>query len=146
MIWSLSTSAGLADQPQSIIQWGSHFWNIWSVTASLPYTERIFFCVSVALKKYILFIYFLERGEGREKDRERNINECVVVSHMPPHWGPGLQPRFVPRPGIQPANLWFAGYTQSTEPHQPGLSCICTFLEMVKHNMLKMCIFFHLQY
>ena len=36
------------------------------------------------------FIYlFLERGERREKEREKNINMC-------PSWGPGWQPRHVP--------------------------------------------------
>ena len=38
-----------------------------------------------------------------------------------PHWGPGLQPRHVPRLGIQLVTLWFAAHTQSTELHQPGL-------------------------
>ena len=41
------------------------------------------------------FIYpFLDRGEGREKERERNINVCLPLEH--PHWEPGLQPRHVP--------------------------------------------------
>ena len=30
-------------------------------------------------------IYFLERGEGREKERERNINVCSPLTH--PHTG-----------------------------------------------------------
>ena len=29
----------------------------------------------------VLFIYFLERGEGREKERERNINVCLPIVH-----------------------------------------------------------------
>ena len=38
------------------------------------------------------FVYlFLERGEGREKERERNI---------------GLQPRHVPQLGTEPMDLW----------------------------------------
>ena len=50
------------------------------------------------------FIYsFLERGEEREKERERNI----TVSSAP-YWGPGLQPRHAPWPGIELATLWFA--------------------------------------
>ena len=40
------------------------------------------------------FIYLLlERGEGREKERERNIN---VLPLARPQLGPGLQPRYVP--------------------------------------------------
>ena len=27
-----------------------------------------------------------------------------------PHWGPGLQPRYMPWRGIEPATLWFAGW------------------------------------
>ena len=38
------------------------------------------------------FIYlFLEKGEGREKERERNINMWLPL--ICPHWGPRLQPR-----------------------------------------------------
>ena len=32
------------------------------------------------LLKKILFIYFLERGEGREKERERNINVWLLLT------------------------------------------------------------------
>ena len=38
---------------------------------------------------------FLERGEGREEERERNINVCLPLSHAP-QWGLGPQPRHVP--------------------------------------------------
>ena len=67
------------------------------------------------------FIYlFLKRGEGREKERERNINVWLPLerpltgdlAHNPgmcPDWESIQQPF-----GLQ------AG-TQSTEPHQPGL-------------------------
>ena len=42
------------------------------------------------------FIYlFLERGEGRKKERERNFNVWLPLVH-PPTGGPGLQPRHVP--------------------------------------------------
>ena len=46
-------------------------------------------------------IYLLEIKEGREKERERNINvgeKCQSVAfHMhAPNWAPGLQPRPVP--------------------------------------------------
>ena len=51
---------------------------------------------------------FLERGEGREKERERNIH-VGCLSHTP-FWGPGLQPRHVPRMGIEPVTLWFTGW------------------------------------
>ena len=38
-----------------------------------------------------------------------------------PHWGPGPQPRHVPRVGIELETLWFTAHSQSTELHHPGL-------------------------
>ena len=53
------------------------------------------------------FIYlFLERGEGRERERKRNINAWLPLEY--PLQGPGLQPRHVPWLGIQLATLWSA--------------------------------------
>ena len=49
---------------------------------------------------------FLERGEGREKERERNIMRGRLSCG--PHWGPGLQPRHVPWLRIEPVTLLFA--------------------------------------
>ena len=50
------------------------------------------------------FYFFLERGEGREKERERNINVREkyrsVSSHTCPNQGLNPQPRHVPWPGI----------------------------------------------
>ena len=48
----------------------------------------------------ILFIYFLERVERREKERERKINvqeiHQSVASHVPPTGEPDPQPRHGP--------------------------------------------------
>ena len=56
---------------------------------------------------------FLERGEGREKGRERNINveekHQSVASCNTPNRGPGPQPRHVPWLGLKPATLQFVG-------------------------------------
>ena len=68
---------------------------------------------------FLRFYLFLDRGEGREKERERNINVWYCLSHTP-HWGPGLQPRCVPWLGIELVTLWFTGWHSTTEPHQPG--------------------------
>ena len=54
----------------------------------------------------ILFIY-LERGDRKEKEMERNINVWLPLNI--PNWGLGPQPRHVPRLGIKLAMLWFAG-------------------------------------
>ena len=46
------------------------------------------------------------------------------LSHTP-YWGPGPQPRHVPWLGIEPGPfIDLQACTQSTEPHQPGLSFI----------------------
>ena len=71
----------------------------------------------------ISFIYFLERGEGRERGRETSMCEryCLVVSRTPPTGdlahNPGRYPDW--ESNQQPSGSQ-AG-TPSTEPHQPGL-------------------------
>ena len=43
------------------------------------------------------FIYLaLERGEGREKEREGNIDVWLPLTGPVPNWGPGPQPRGAP--------------------------------------------------
>ena len=70
-----------------------------------------------------VYLFILERGEGRERGRDTSMCERYIVqigclSHAP-NWGPGLQPRHIPWPGIEPVTFGFIG-CQSTEPHQPG--------------------------
>ena len=50
---------------------------------------------------------------------------CGCLSRAP-CWGPGPKPRHVPLLGIEPATQPFGSQagTQSTEPHQPGLTLI----------------------
>ena len=55
----------------------------------------------------ILFIYFQREGKGGRK-RGRTTSMCGCPPHAP-HWGPGLQPRHMPWPGIKPVTLWFTG-------------------------------------
>ena len=68
----------------------------------------------------ILFIYFLEREEGREKERERNINVWLPLTC------PVLGPDLAHNPGVCPdwesnqRPFGLQAGTQSTEPHQPG--------------------------
>ena len=84
------------------------------------------------------FILFLERGEGREKERERNINV----------WLPLIYPQLGTWPVSQACALtgnWTGDLfgsqegTQSTEPHQPGLLLVFFFFnwdEINKFNHL----------
>ena len=70
------------------------------------------------------FIYlFLERRAGGRK-RGREISMYGHLSHGS-HWGPGLQLRHVPQPGIKLATPRFKAHAQSTELHQPG--CVLIF-------------------
>ena len=65
------------------------------------------------------FIYlFLERGEGKEKERERNIDVWLLPAR--PLLGPGLHAtQAFALTGNRTGDVLKAG-TQSTEPHQPG--------------------------
>ena len=68
------------------------------------------------------FYLFISRERGREREREEEKHQCVVASHVPPTrhlaWNPGVCRDW--ELSWQPFGLQ-AG-TQSTEPHQPGLS------------------------
>ena len=58
---------------------------------------------SLSQKVFKDFIYLLlERGEGGE--RNTDVQEIGCLLHAP-IWGPGLQPRYVPRLGIELAFL-----------------------------------------
>ena len=66
------------------------------------------------------FIYlFWERGEGREKEREWNINVWSPLA--PLHQGPGLQPSYAPDWESNQQLFGSQAHAQSTELHQPGL-------------------------
>ena len=75
------------------------------------------------------FIYlFLERRQGREKERERNMCGCLLHS---PFLGPARTQASNQRPfGLQ------AG-TQSTEPHQPGPKTI-KYVNCVKKKLIQL--------
>ena len=58
------------------------------------------------------FYIFIERGEGKEKERERNIDMWEILRLVvlyTPNWGPGRQPWHVPWLEIKPMTLWFTG-------------------------------------
>ena len=86
-----------------------------------------------SLKMYIfkdLFILFLEREEGREKETQRNIDvgeihqsvaSSSVASPMPPTGDLAHNPGMCPDWELNQQPCSFQASTQSTEPHQPGL-------------------------
>ena len=54
-----------------------------------------------------------ERGEGRERERERNIDELPLL-HAP--WS-NQQPEYVPWPGIEPTTFWCAEWRSNQLGH-----------------------------
>ena len=68
------------------------------------YTVFIFF-IFLLLSIYL----FIFRQRGREGEREGEKHQCLVASCMPHTREPGLQPRHVPRLGIELAALCFTG-------------------------------------
>ena len=73
-------------------------------------------------KKRLLFYFFkdfiylpLDRGEGRETERERNIDGLPLL-HVP-SWGPSLQPRH-----DRESNLWTFGPQDDAQPTESQLS------------------------
>ena len=90
---------------------------VWIILKSKIGTRMIFcYWWSDLLNFFYFNIYLsLEKGEEREKERERNIDVREIhwligfFLHSP-NWGPGPEPRHVPWPGIKPVTLWFAGW------------------------------------
>ena len=68
----------------------------------------------------ILFIYFLERGEGKEKEEEKH--QCVVASHAPPTRNLACNPGMCPDWELNQWPFGSQAHAQSTELHQPGHS------------------------
>ena len=67
----------------------------------------------------MLFILFLDREEGREKEGEKH--QCVVASHAPPTGDRAHNPGVCPDWESNWRPLGLQAGTQSTEPHHPGL-------------------------
>ena len=108
------------------------------------YSKHVF-CNNIrkSLRTYFLFLFFKDsiylfqtEGKGGRK-RGRDTSVCGCISKAP-YWGPGLQPRHVPRPGIEPATPWFAGGCSTTEPQQSGLLGI--FRLVLPYYQLSLCV------
>ena len=69
-------------------------------------SRHIFLSFFLFFNYRFLVMYFREGKGGRKRGRETSMYDCLSCA---PCWGPGLQPRHVPWPGIEPVTLWFAG-------------------------------------
>ena len=69
----------------------------------------------VIFLRYFIYL-FLERGEGKEK--ERNMCGCLLCA---PYWGPDLahNPSMCPDCVSNQRPFYFQAIAQSTEPHHP---------------------------
>ena len=97
---------------------------------SLQYEDINYFLINQHCKKYFIYL-FLESGEGRNKERDRNIDVWEKLGTMHPKWGLGWQPRPVPWLGIKTATLLSTGQ-HSPESRQAGVdqyfdlnTCVC---------------------
>ena len=84
------------------------FFSQWENPGSKKLNNMFIFCLFLK----ILFI-FLDRGEGTEREGERNIDvrqtHWSAASPMGPDHGSNLQPRPVPGAGIEPTTFHFIG-------------------------------------
>ena len=85
------------------------------------------FYIFIAYLSSYLFIYlFLDRGERKEKEREKY--QCVVASCAPPTEDPARNPGMCPNweSNLRPFGLQASA--QPTEPHQPGHQVLSDYL------------------
>ena len=76
------------------------------------------------MKKYDFYFFkdftylFLEKGEGKEKERERNITVWLPLT--PPTRDVVCNPGLCPDWELNKRLFGSQAHAQSTEPHQPG--------------------------
>ena len=59
-----------------------------------------------------MFIDFYgERKGRRERGKEIDVRKKTSIDCLPnaPNWASNTQPRYVPRPGVEPTALWCLG-------------------------------------
>ena len=93
------------------VSYDSFYWGLIKLLCLETHSWENFLNNFISHCLFLDFTYFLEREEGREKERERNIDHCLS---RVPNWGPGPQPRHVLLPGIEPARTTpnSLGYTR----------------------------------
>ena len=107
-------------------------WVTWYKDFKQMLIERELYFFNSKLHFFFLFFkkrfyLFITRERGKEREREGEKHQCVVVSHTPPTGDPARNPGMCPD---QEPNWWPPGFqasSQSTEPHQPRLSFILLY-------------------
>ena len=89
--------------------------------SSGPFQQSHFF-----FKKYFSYLFFRERE--REREREGEKHQCVVASHTPQTGDLARNPGMCPDWELNWRPFGSQAYTQSTEPHQPGLEIFLIIL------------------
>ena len=77
-----------------------------------------FLKVGISVIFFFYYYLFLDRREGREKEREKH--QCVVASHTPPTGDLAHNPGVCPDWELNQRSFGSQASAQSTEPHQPG--------------------------
>ena len=99
----------------------------------LLYTHTYFQYIHLFFKGFIYL--FLERGEGKEKEREEH--QCVVAFHAPPAGDLACNPDMGPDWESNQRPLASQAGTQSTEPHQPGLKILKMLVIFISAEFFK---------
>ena len=79
--------------------------------------EILHFFLSFFLFFKDFYNLLLERGEARERNTDVREKHQSVASSTCPDWGPNLQPRYVPWPGIELVIFCFVGVCSSQLSH-----------------------------
>ena len=76
---------------------------MWIKLSNLSLSDMYLFLLDSTMMSesaiYVSFFFkilFIFRQRGREGEREGEKHQCVVATHAPPNWGPGLKPKHVP--------------------------------------------------
>ena len=86
---------------------------------------------------FLMFYLFIFRREEEMEKEEGEKHQCArdtLICYLlcAPNWGPGPQPRHVPWPESNPQPFGSQAGTESTKPHQPGLSLVFVILLLFK--------------
>ena len=124
----------LPDVDAAVIWPWHQVWKTHTHTGVGPGKKRKHF-VFFSLKDFIYLC--LERG--REGEREGEKHQCVVASHTPPTGDLACNPGMCPDWESNQRPFGSQAGTQSTEPHQPGLTFYNSVVNSVHHATLHTC-------